>query len=65
MTNDFLNWVMENKIKVADSYVQRWILDLYDDTTTLYSMCHLRIEFIQLEDKIHLELICTPNLNIG
>ncbi len=67
MTNDFMNWVMENKIEITDTFVRRWILDLYDETK-IYSMFHIKLEFTHSEDgtqQTSIKLICTPNSNSG
>lgn len=67
MNIEFLNWVLNNKIEITDTYVRRWILDLYDETK-IYSMFHIKSEFKYSEDKTQqtsIELICTPNSNIG
>lgn len=65
MNPEFIDWVMENKIEVTDHYTRFYILDLFDDTTTLYSMCHIKMELISSKNGTHIETICTTDSNIG
>jgi hypothetical protein len=65
--NMFIQWVLDNKTEITDTFVRRWILDLYDETK-IYSMFHIKVEFKYSEDRTQqtsIELICTPNSNIG
>ncbi len=65
--NMFIQWVLDNKTEITDTFVRRWILDLYDETK-IYSMFHIKLEFKHSEDRTQqtsIELICTPNSNIG
>ena len=60
--NMFIQWVLDNRIEITDALVRRWIFHLYDETK-IYSMCHIKFNFSNIENGT--SLICTPNLNIG